>query len=112
MRWLVEVTSIGKTDLQSFVVDAGSWQKGLQMRRGLGGESGPMSGFSIELLEAGFRAVDPMARLIYVVKRAEDDAPLSPGAAGARSASVMPPRGSGSVRPPAPEPAPAPAPAP
>ncbi len=103
MRWLVEVTSIGKTDCQSFVVDAESWQKALQLTRGLRGESGPMSGFSIELLEAGFRAVDPMARLIYVVKRAADDVPLSVGAVDARSASLMPrPL---SVQPPATEPA-------
>ena len=33
-----------------------------------------MSGFSIELLEEGYRAVDPLARVRFVVKRAPDDA--------------------------------------
>src|SRR5262245_23383755 len=77
MRWLVEVTSIGKPESQSFCVEADSWQKALQSARGMRGETGPMSGFSIELLEEGYRAVDPMARLRYVVKRAADDAPLT-----------------------------------
>ena len=36
-----------------------------------------MSGFSIELLEEGYRAVDPVARLRFVVKRAAEDTPVS-----------------------------------
>ena len=103
MRWLVEVTSIGKTDCQSFVLDAESWQRALQTTRTMRGETGPMSGFSIELLEAGFRAVDPMARLIYVVKRAPDDVPLTqtPSTAPSRPATIAPPP-QASNRPPAP----------
>ena len=73
MRWLVEVSSLGKTDLQKFCVEAESWQRALQAARAQRGEEGPMSGFSIELLEEGYRAVDPLARVRFVVKRAPDD---------------------------------------
>ena len=73
MRWLVEVTSIDKTDSQSVTVEAESWQRALQSARAQRGESGPISGFSIELLDDGYRAVDPMARLRYVVKRARTE---------------------------------------
>src|SRR5436309_2127437 len=80
MRWLVEVSSLGKTDLQKFVVDAESWQRALQAARAQRGEEGPMSGFSIELLEEGYRAVDPLARVRFVVKRAPDDMPVTTSA--------------------------------
>lgn len=36
-----------------------------------------MSGFSIELLEEGYRAVDPVSRIRFVVKRATEDTPLT-----------------------------------
>jgi hypothetical protein len=36
-----------------------------------------MSGFSIELLEEGYRAVDPMARVRFVVRKAPDDMPIT-----------------------------------
>ncbi len=78
MRWLVEVSSLGKTDTQKFCVDAESWQRALQSARSQRGEDGPMSGFSIELLEEGYRAVDPLARVRFVVKRAPDDMALTP----------------------------------
>jgi hypothetical protein len=58
MRWLVEVTSLGKPEKDSLYVDADSWQKALQVARTLRGEGDPMSGFSIELLDDGCRAVD------------------------------------------------------
>jgi len=77
MRWLVEVSSLGKTDTQRFCVDAESWQRALQSARSQRGEDGPMSGFSIELLEEGYRAVDPLARVRFVVKRAPDDMALT-----------------------------------
>src|SRR5262245_56320773 len=77
MRWLVEVSSLGKTDLQKFCVEAESWQRALQAARAQRGEDGPMSGFSIELLEEGYRAVDPLARVRFVVKRAPDDMPIT-----------------------------------
>ena len=91
MRWQVEMTPIGKADVQSVVIEAESWQKALQGARQLRGENGPMSGFSIELLEHGYRAVDPMARLIYVVKRADDDAAVTTTPAKAEAPKVEPP---------------------
>ena len=64
MRWLVEVTSLGRTEKESLYVEADSWQKALQAARTQRGEADPMSGFSIELLDDGCRAVDPASRLV------------------------------------------------
>jgi hypothetical protein len=75
MRWLVEVTALGKTDKESLHVEAESWQKALQAARSQRGDTAPMSGFSIELLDDGCRAVDPMSRLRYQVRKAPEDAP-------------------------------------
>jgi hypothetical protein len=83
MRWLVEVTSLGKSDKESLFLDADSWQKALQAARAQRGDNAPMSGFSIELLDDGCRAVDPVSRVRYDVHKAPEDAP------GARS---QPPR--------------------
>lgn len=77
MRWLVEVSSLSKSDSQKYCVEAESWQRALQAARSQRGEEGPMSGFSIELLEEGYRAVDPVARVRFVVKRAPDDMPIT-----------------------------------
>jgi hypothetical protein len=85
MRWHVEVTPIGKTDTQSAVLEAESWQRALQAMRAMRGDDSPMSGFSIELLDTGYRAVDPMRRLVYVVTHAEN-APLSGGKVAAAEA--------------------------
>ena len=79
MRWLVEVTALGKTDKESLHVEAESWQKALQAARSQRGDTAPMSGFSIELLDDGCRAVDPMSRLRYQVRRAPEES------AGAKS---------------------------
>jgi hypothetical protein len=38
MRWQVEMTPIGKTEAQSVIVEAESWQKALQGARHLRGE--------------------------------------------------------------------------
>src|SRR5688500_1975118 len=77
MRWLVEVSSLSKSDAQKYCVEAESWQRALQAARSQRGEEGPMSGFSIELLEEGYRAGDPVARVRFVVKRAPDDMPVT-----------------------------------
>jgi hypothetical protein len=97
MRWLVEVSSLGKTDNQKICVDAESWQRALQAARAQRGEEGPMSGFSIELLEEGYRAVDPVARVRFVVKRAADDMPVTPaaGKSGAPPAPASAPASTG-----------------
>jgi hypothetical protein len=124
MRWLVEVSSLGKTDTQKFCVEAESWQRALQAARSQRGEDGPMSGFSIELLEEGYRAVDPLARVRFVVKKAPDDMPITPvlskeasrgGAAVAPTAAAAPAPASsasgGAVKAPAPAAKPVAAPA-
>lgn len=110
MRWLVEVSSLSKSDAQKYCVEAESWQRALQAARSQRGEDGPMSGFSIELLEEGYRAVDPVARVRFVVKRAPDDMPVTvtaskdfPGARGSTKPGLAP---SQSVAPPPPDPAP------
>jgi hypothetical protein len=108
MRWLVEVTSLGRTEKDSLYVDAETWQKALQVARTLRGETDPMSGFSIELLEEGCRAVDPAARISYEVRSTPED-----GRSAVPRPSAAPPRSvSESVAPPRPATAPAPAPAP
>jgi hypothetical protein len=104
MRWLVEVTSLGTTEKESLHVDAETWQKALHAARAQRGDPGPMSGFSIELLDEGCRAVDPGSRTRYEVRRASASAPPPAGA----SVIVAPP----SIPPPAPVPAAPPAPAP
>jgi hypothetical protein len=92
MRWIVEASSLGKTDLQKFVIEAESWQRALQAARAQRGEEGPMSGFSIELLEEGYRAVDPVARIRFVVKRAPDDMPVTAPLAKDAKAGIAPTR--------------------
>jgi hypothetical protein len=91
MRWLVEVTSLGKTDTEALHVEAESWQKALQAARGQRGESAPMSGFSIELLDEGCRAIDPMSRLRYEVRRAPEEGTTT------RAPSVRPPPAAAAV---------------
>lgn len=59
------------------MVDAAQWQPALQAARSLRGEGAEMSGFSVELLEDGFRAVDPNTFVRYVVRRAPDGTPIS-----------------------------------
>ena len=95
MRWLVEVTSLATTQKESLNVDAETWQKALQFARSQRGDTGPMSGFSIELLDDGCRAVDPTSRMRYEVRRAPEQAaavaPAAPGPAAASAPAPVPP---------------------
>jgi hypothetical protein len=102
MRWLVEVMSLGRTEKDSLYVDADSWQKALQVARTLRGETEPMSGFSIELLDEGCRAVDPASRMSYEVHRADD------GRAAAPRPSTAPPKPAPAPEAPSPSAAPPP----
>ncbi|HEX9298134.1 MAG TPA: GAF domain-containing protein [Polyangiaceae bacterium] len=78
MRWFVEVASIGQAEAsEQWVVEAAQWQPALQAARSLRGEASEMSGFSVELLEDGFRAIDPATFVRYIVRRAPDGTPLS-----------------------------------
>ncbi len=61
-----------------------------------------MSGFSIELLEEGYRAVDPVSRVRFVVKRAPDDMPVTaPVAKDAKGVAPSPPSAAGAIVAPA-----------
>src|ERR1700679_3721616 len=112
MRWIVEVSSGGKADKQAYCVDSESWQRALQAARGIRDDHGPMTGYSIELLDEGFSAVDPMTRLRYFVKRAADETPLTSVPGGApKSPSVIPPAMPAEAKPAAPSAAPTAAPA-
>lgn len=83
MRWLVEVTSLGKAEAESVTVEAESWHKALEGARLQRGEASLLNGFSIELLEDGCRAVDPASRLRYTVTRAASQAAVAPAVAPA-----------------------------
>jgi hypothetical protein len=115
MRFVVEVSSLGKTEKEALHVEAESWQKALQTARAQRGETAPMSGFSIELLEDGCRAVDPMSRLRYEVRKAGEDAASAGAHSGPPRPAAHPPSGSAvaaaasaSAKKPAAAPAPAP----
>ena len=81
MRWFVEVSRVGDNSSdERYCVEAKQWQAALQEARKLRGDSGPLSKFSIELLDDGYRAVDPKQKLKYVVAKAPHDAELSTAA--------------------------------
>ena len=88
MRWFVEISPLGTKNGQAttLCVEAPQWQPALQKARAIRGDNGALSNFSIELLDDGFRAIDPATRLRYVVKRAPDDAELTSGGSVRRAA--------------------------
>ena len=67
MRWLVEVTSLGQAGTESITVEADSWHKALESARRQRGEAPNLTGFSIELVENGCKAIDSVSRLRYAV---------------------------------------------
>jgi hypothetical protein len=83
MRWFVEISSIIKPGPSTMLcVEASQWQPALQQARALRGEDGALNNFSsIDILDDGVCAIDPAARMRYVVTRAPEDAALSNGAA-------------------------------
>ena len=86
MRWFIEVSNVGNGDSDTqYCVEAKQWQAALQQARKLRGEGGPLSAFSIELLDNGYRAVDKKQNLRYVVKKAPSDAALNDGKNGVAS---------------------------
>src|SRR5882762_4525600 len=99
MRWFVEVAPSSQSEApEKWVVDAAQWQPALQAARSLRGEGAEMSGFSDELLEDGFRAVDPNTFVRYLVRRAPDGTPVS----GPRSKPPAREKNGGSSVPPSP----------
>ncbi len=92
-RWFVEVSPVDADTLKErYCVEAVQWQQALQQARKLRGDRGPFSRFNIELLDLGYRATDPAAKLRYMVSKAPEDAPLSGGfvSNGARQSSRPP----------------------
>src|SRR5512135_2879863 len=78
MRWFVDISSIGSGGKASrFCVEAEQWQRALQSVRGIRGDTTPFSNFSIELLDDGYRAIDPATRTRFVVQKAPDGAELT-----------------------------------
>jgi hypothetical protein len=91
MRWFVEVSSIGDSSAPGrLCVEAKQWQMALEDVRQLLGDSGPLAKFSIEVIDDGYRAVNPVLRTRYVVRRAPDDAILTDRIA-VRPSSIPPP---------------------
>ena len=79
MRWFVEISPLGASEgqKQSWCLEASGWQPALKDARSIRGEDGPLGGFSIELLDDGARAVDPVTRIRYVIRSAPDDTVLT-----------------------------------
>jgi hypothetical protein len=95
MRWFVDVSRVGEDTklVEKFVLEAKQWQAALQEARKRRGDTGPLSTFSIELLDNGYRAVDPSQQIRYAVHKAPADTPLSgEGAPGAFPAVAMQPK--------------------
>ena len=78
MRWFIEVSRIGdESKVDKACVEAKAWQLALQEVRKQRGDAEPLGSFSIELLDDGYRAVDPSTKLRYSVRKAPADAPLT-----------------------------------
>jgi hypothetical protein len=78
MRWFIEVSRVGEDAIdEKLCVEARRWQEALQRVREYRGDVAPLSSFSIELLDNGYRAVNVMHKRRYLVERAPSDAPLS-----------------------------------
>jgi len=91
MRWFVEVSTIGDSAAPGRVcVEAAQWQAALESARRLLKDDSPLSKFSIEVLDEGYRAVNPALRTRYVVRRAPPNAVLT-DSAHIRASSIPPP---------------------
>ena len=78
MRWFVEVSRVGENGVaDEYCVEAKQWQAALQEARKLRGDTGALSKFSIELLDRGYRAVDPALKLRYLINEAPPDSTLT-----------------------------------
>jgi hypothetical protein len=79
-RWFVEVSPFDADTLQErYCVEAPQWQQALQQARKIRGDRGPLSRFTIEVVDLGYRATDPSVKLRYTVSKAPMDAPLTSG---------------------------------
>jgi hypothetical protein len=81
MRWLVEVSRVSDgSPSERYCIDARRWQSALQEVRRLRGDEGPLPKLTIELLDSGYRAIDPELKVRYVVTEAPADMPVTVGA--------------------------------
>jgi hypothetical protein len=81
MHWLVEVSRIGDpVASERYCIEARRWQSALQEARRMRGDAGALPRLTIELLDSGYRAVDPELNVRYVVSEAPPDMPLTDGA--------------------------------
>jgi hypothetical protein len=91
MHWLVEVSRVGDTaPSERYCIDARRWQSALQEARRLRGDSGPLPKLTIELLDEGYRAVDPALNVRYLVTEAPPGMPLTDSARVAYSTAPPP----------------------
>ena len=81
MRWLVEVSRVSDgSSSERYCIDARRWQSALQEVRRLRGDEGPLPKLTIELLDSGYRAIDPELKVRYVVTEAPADMAVTAGA--------------------------------
>jgi hypothetical protein len=107
MRWLVEVSRVSDgSSSERYCIDARRWQSALQEVRRLRGDEGPLPKLTIELLDTGYRAIDPELKVRYVVSEAPPDMPVTAGAQ-VRHSTQPPPGEGGATSVPAPAKAPA-----
>ena len=81
MRWLVEVSRVGESAAsERYCIEARRWQAALQEARRIRGDSGALPKLTIELLDEGYRAVDPQLKVRYVVTEAPAGMAVTEGA--------------------------------
>lgn len=81
MRWLVEVSRVGESNAsERYVIEANRWQSALLEARRLRGDQGGLPKLTIELMDDGYRAVDPALKVRYLIRQAPTDLPLTEGA--------------------------------
>src|SRR5687768_8557022 len=81
MRWLVEVSHVGESNAsERYVIEANRWQSALLEARRLRGDQGGLPKLTIELMDDGYRAVDPALKVRYLIRQAPTDLPLTEGA--------------------------------
>jgi hypothetical protein len=77
MRWSVEVTRVGTSEvLDELCLEAAHWQQALKRAREIRGEGASLEGLSVDALDEGCRAIDAASALRFEVTRVADDAPL------------------------------------
>jgi hypothetical protein len=90
MRWLVEVSRVGESNAsERYVIEANRWQSALLEARRLRGDQGGLPKLTIELMDDGYRAVDPALKVRYLIRQAPTDLPVTEGAR-VRSTSMPP----------------------